>query len=180
MYHGCHLFPNTSFVKAGIYLLVSKNSSMVPRFLGVLIFSTIVIVVVSFLWPKFTLQPRPEPLSWVRSFVASTSVGPQIATVLGVLDEQSVESINMADAASQVANNITESTINTVQRLAFTRVATQLLRYYKNLSPEEQSYIQTAICQSPPVGSLDITEEKTTESEEFSRSDMDVNELKQE
>ncbi|KKU80876.1 MAG: hypothetical protein UY08_C0007G0014 [Candidatus Gottesmanbacteria bacterium GW2011_GWA1_47_8] len=53
----------------------------------------------SIIWPKFSNQPRPEPLEQIHNVVKDTSLGKSFATILGV-SSQSAEPLLCKPAES--------------------------------------------------------------------------------
>ncbi len=103
---------------------------------------------VAIAWPKFTSQPRPEPLSRVNDIVKNTPVGKNIANVLGISDNESVEQINIASVASSLTERIAQTVEDRTSRIVVTQAVRQLASQVDKLSSEDRKQIQDLICKS--------------------------------
>lgn len=116
------------------------------KFVAAAIAFSITVIGISFLWPKFTRETRPEPLQKVRDTVIQTDIGREAADILGVAKDKEMQPINISDTASSVAGSIISSLGKEVQQVVTHQVTTQLLNQYKELPPTEQERIQQAVC----------------------------------
>ncbi len=101
----------------------------------------------SLLWPRLTDQPRPKFLQDVHDLVLRTSVGQNAADVLGVSDETNVQKINMGQMIMGAVGNAKIAIQNRVRTIVVTNAVNQLNRQFDNLSDEQQTYVQQAVCE---------------------------------
>ena len=99
----------------------------------------------SIIWPKFSNQPRPEPLEQIHNVVKDTSLGKSFATILGV-SSQSAEPINIASEASKISENIMKAAQERAAKIVVTQAVRQLVAQIGSLPPEEQAQIQELLC----------------------------------
>ena len=101
----------------------------------------------SLLWPRLTDQPRPKFLQDVHDLVLRTSVGQNAADVLGVSDEANVQKINMGQMIMGAVGNAKTAIQNRVRTIVVTNAVNQLNRQFDNLSDEQKTYVQQAVCE---------------------------------
>ena len=101
----------------------------------------------SLLWPRLTDQPRPKFLQDVHDLVLRTSVGQNAADVLGVSDETNVQKINMGQMIMGAVGNAKIAIQNRVRTIVVTNAVNQLNRQFDNLSDEQKTYVQQAVCE---------------------------------
>ena len=104
----------------------------------------------SLLWPRLTDQPRPKFLQDVHDLVLRTSVGQNAADVLGVSDETNVQKINMGQMIMGAVGNAKIAIQNRVRTIVVTNAVNQLNRQFDNLSDEQKTYVQQAVCEPTP------------------------------
>ncbi len=117
------------------------------KFIGVLLFAVVAVALVSLAWPLFTTQPRPEPLTKVRDLVIGTTVGQNVAAVLGVQDEQQVMPIDPSTVASSVAQSAVTAVEKRATDVLVTHATRELVNGFNQLSPEQKGALQSIICQ---------------------------------
>lgn len=122
------------------------------QFFAALVGTGFVVSTASLLWPRFTQQPRPPQLEQVREIVMKTPIGQQAATILGVVDEASIEPINVSSIAStltqQAGNVLTEKLTQEVT----SRAVSQIISQIDKLPQDQRQILEQAICQptAPP------------------------------
>jgi len=103
----------------------------IVQFILTLATTTIVVSGASLLWPKFTRNPSPEPLTKVREVVLQTDVGKQAAQILGVSDTQPVEPVNVSSVAGVVVSNVLTNVQEQVQDAATREIIIQVVKKLK-------------------------------------------------
>ena len=121
----------------------------VPKFIIAVLFVGAATIAVSFLWPRFTSRLRPSALTKVHEIVYGTPVGPQIAQILGVSDEKSVEPISIKGIAQEAVNGAVHSVGKYTANVLFLQAARGLAKQFQELTPDEQKEVRQLIC-SPP------------------------------
>ncbi len=101
----------------------------------------------SLMWPRLTDKPRPKVLQDVHDIVLRTSVGQNVANVLGVSDEANVEQIDFGQIAAGAAGNAKRAVQNRIRTVIVGHVVNQLDRQFDNLSPEQKTYVRQALCE---------------------------------
>lgn len=116
------------------------------KFIFVIVIAVLVTIAVSFIWPRISTRPRPEVLTRVKDFIASTPIGPTVTNVLGVSSEENMRPINIREVASNAAT----VTVNSVREYAanalFLSAVRQLAGQYNKLKPEQQKEVRDLIC----------------------------------
>lgn len=116
------------------------------KFLLTLLFVGVTLAVISLLWPRFSDQPRPVPLTQIRNTVVQTPLGAQAAMVLGVSDEASVQRFNLQTSV----NDLTVSAAGVLQQRAQTvltiHAVKQLQQQFQQLPQDQQEQIREVIC----------------------------------
>jgi len=90
----------------------------------------------------------------VHDIVLRTSAGQDTAMALGVSDEANTERINPGEIAGSAVKGVKRMVGSRIQKIIVTNAVNQLSHQMENLSPEQQSFVQEAICKPPqaPVG----------------------------
>lgn len=116
------------------------------QYIGVALGSVVFISVASFIWPKVTNQPRPDPLTQVREVVIKTSLGQQMANVLGVTDESDITPVNPGTFVAKQTNNAVTAVQKSAQRAITSRVIQQLAGQFDQLPEDQKQEFQKMIC----------------------------------
>lgn len=106
----------------------------------------------SLVWPRITSAPRPQLLQEVHDAVIKTAPGHQVATVLGVTDDKSVQPINLGTLAGNAWNGIKSAAQKRAQTIVMSQVTQQLNSQYEKLPKDQQKLLQQIICNSSPSG----------------------------
>ncbi len=101
---------------------------------------------VAIAWPKFTSQPRPDPLTRVNDIVKNTPVGKNIAKVLGISDDMSTEPINIASVASSLTERIAQTVQDRASHIVVTQAVRQLAWQIDKLSAGDRQQVQELLC----------------------------------
>lgn len=104
----------------------------------------------SLIWPKVTRAPRPEALQQVHDIVIKTPQGAQVAQILGVTDDKSVQPINFGQIATTAWNGIKNAAEKRTQTILMSQVTAQLTNQYEKLPKDQQRELQQIICK--PTG----------------------------
>ncbi len=104
----------------------------------------------SLVWPRVTSAPRPQLLQQVHDTVIKTPAGNQVAQVLGVTDDKSVQPVNLGQAANNAWNGIKNAAQKRVQTIIMSQVTAQLTSQYGKLPKDQQKTLQEIICTSSP------------------------------
>lgn len=121
------------------------------QFIGAALGAGAVVVFTSFVWPKLTAQPRPEPLTKVRETVIGTEAGQNLAQTLGVTDETSVTPVSLPSLVGTVAQSAASSVATTVQHAVTNSVIESLSRKVNELPKDQQEKFREIICQPAPT-----------------------------
>lgn len=100
----------------------------------------------SLVWPRVTSAPRPQLLEQVHDAVVKTPVGSQVAKVLGVTDEYTIQPMNLGAAAGDIGNSIKTAVQNRAQTIIMSQVRQQLTNQYNKLPKDQQQEFQNIIC----------------------------------
>lgn len=118
------------------------------RFVLTLFAAGVIVSGVAIAWPRLTSQPRPEPLTRVNDIVKNTPVGKNIANVLGISDNESVEPINIASVASSLSASLIKAAEDRAARIVVTQAVRQLASQFDGLPENDKKQIQEFICKS--------------------------------
>jgi hypothetical protein len=120
---------------------------LIGRFIAGLLFTGVVLSVVSIGWPRVSASPRPEFLRKVNDSVKDTPVGRQVSQVLGVSSEDPPKPIDVQSLIIQLkdwtAGKIQEKTDEVITRQA----VIQINQRFNSLNEKEKLILQEAICQ---------------------------------
>lgn len=105
----------------------------------------------SLLWPRLTDRPRPKLLADVHDVVLATDVGRNAAVVLGVSDEANITPINLGEVAASAVNSVKGAIGGRIQKIIVGNAVNQLSRQMNNLSPEQKTLVEEAICKPNPT-----------------------------
>ncbi len=105
----------------------------------------------SLLWPRLTDRPRPKLLQDVHDIVLKTPMGQEAAQVLGVSDEASVTPINFGQVTASAVSGVKEAVRARIQKIIVGNAVNQLSRQMNNLSDEQRSFVEEAICKPQPT-----------------------------
>jgi hypothetical protein len=119
---------------------------LILKFITALASAFVVVTGASLVWPKLTMQPRPEPLTQIRTMVVGTDIGNKIAETLGVADETAVIPINVGAVAgaaiSSAAAEVQQKAADAVTR----EIIIQVINKIETLAPNQQEAIKEQIC----------------------------------
>lgn len=119
---------------------------LIGRFIVGLLFTGVVLSLVSIGWPRFTTSSRPEPLQKVHDAVKDTPLGRQVSQVLGVSTEENPKPIDVQSLIVQMkdwaAGKIQEKTDEVITRQAIN----QINQRFNRLSEKEKMILHAAIC----------------------------------
>jgi hypothetical protein len=120
---------------------------LIGRFIAGLLFTGVVLSLISIGWPRFTASSRPEFLQKVHDAVKDTPMGRQVSQVLGVSTEVPPKPIDVQSLLIQLkdwtAGKIQEKTDEIITRQAIL----QIKQRFNSLNEKEKLILQTAICQ---------------------------------
>lgn len=103
---------------------------------------------VSLAWPKFTNAPMPAPLTKVRDIVLQTSMGNQVANVLGTTTEARPP-VNMQELAASTASDIVSGVEQKATEVVVGQMVLQLQNQIAKLPPDQQVKIKNIMCENP-------------------------------
>lgn len=135
------------------------------RFLMVLLFSFIVLSLLTLLWPRISPVPRPEPLGQLNSVLRRTQIGNNAASVLGVTSEASASPITVHGVWQGAVSGIQQKTTD----LLITHLSRLIIDRFQTLSEEDQQRILEALTESlnqpkpSPTQELPQSSEQSTE-----------------
>lgn len=118
------------------------------RYIIVIFAALLAIVLISFLWPKFTTQPRPAPLEAVADVAENTVLGEQITKSLGVDKDTAVEPINIQKTATEITGKIISDMGEKATQVVANTVTTQIVKQIDQLPPTQQSQLKEIICKA--------------------------------
>lgn len=116
------------------------------KFIAIGLVSAGAMSVVSLVWPKLTLKPRPVPLQQIHDVVLGTKIGEQAAQTLGVADEAKVTPINPSAVVASVASSLVATAEKRVQQVVVENAVKQLTNQFDQLPQDQKQQIQTIIC----------------------------------
>lgn len=116
------------------------------RFLLAALSASIVVIGVTFAWPRLTTQPRPEAMQKIYETVADTSIGKNVASVLGVSTEATATPINVASVAGTVTNSFIQNLEEQAGQAATRELIIQVVKKIETLGPAQQEQVKQAIC----------------------------------
>lgn len=118
---------------------------MLLRFLLGMIALVICVSLVSLLWSKFTIKPKPLVLAEVEKNVLSTSIGQEIANVLGVT--QNTAPLNLQEVAVSAVNSVVTTVENKASETIAIQAINQLTKQFEKLSEIQKMQIRESICE---------------------------------
>lgn len=116
------------------------------QFIGAVIGGSMVMVFTSLLWPRITSEPRPEALTKIREITIETSVGQNLAAVLGVTDEAGITPTNVNDVVTTGANVAIDAVTKSAQHAVTTRLMETFIKQFNDLSEDEKATFRAQIC----------------------------------
>ncbi len=122
--------------------------SLIGKFFISSLISFFLLMVISFVWPKFTGQPRPYILESVYALTKDTNIGRQTASVLGVSDERSVTPIHPEEIVSSMKEWVVKTVSDKAQNIFQEAAIEQIRSGYGKMSDAEKILLYEAICAS--------------------------------
>ncbi len=116
------------------------------RFIAALLIAGSALGVTSLLWPRFSTDPRPTALEYVRDFVVTTPLGNQAARILGVSDDRNITPTDMGTVVSSVAGSVVSSVENKAEQYIAQRMTEQIIMRINKLPEEQQQYVKELLC----------------------------------
>jgi len=116
------------------------------QFIGAAIGGSVFVVFASLIWPRVTNQPRPEALTKVREIAIQTSAGHNLAQVLGVTEESSIQSTSIHDVVTTGTNAAIDAVTKSAQHAVTTKILESLGNQFNNLPEEEKQTFRAQIC----------------------------------
>lgn len=108
----------------------------------------VTVSLVSLLWPKFTVKPKPALLEEVGETVTATPVGQALAEVLGVSSAPAAP-LNLQEVATGVVNSVVTTVERRITETVTTQTINQLIKQIEKLPQEQQTQIKESICTGP-------------------------------
>jgi len=122
---------------------------MVIRFTIASCVTAVVIIGISFLWPRFTSQNRPTLLQNVHSQLLKTQLGKETAGILGVSDEAHIRPIDLGQAASSAANSIVQVVEKRIETIIAENAVREVRSQLDRLSSDQKEQLQQILCKPP-------------------------------
>jgi hypothetical protein len=123
--------------------------NMVIRFTIASCVTAVVIIGISFLWPRFTSQNRPTLLQNVHSQLLKTQLGKETAGILGVSDEAHIRPIDLGQAASSAANSIVQVVEKRIETIIAENAVREVRSQLDRLSSDQKEQLQQILCKPP-------------------------------
>lgn len=122
---------------------------MVIRFTIASCVTAVVIIGISFLWPRFTSQNRPTLLQNVHSQLLKTQLGKETEGILGVSDEAHIRPIDLGQAASSAANSIVQVVEKRIETIIAENAVREVRSQLDRLSSDQKEQLQQILCKPP-------------------------------
>lgn len=118
------------------------------QYIVVTILAGAAIALASIAWPKFTTQPRPQPLQQVHDVVIKTQAGQEAENVLGVTENTTEGGlpVSLNDIAASVGATIVKGITDKTTEIISNQAALVIYNQYKQLPTPAQEELEKAIC----------------------------------
>jgi hypothetical protein len=111
------------------------------KFVSVFGIAVLVLLLATLLWPRFSDTPRPQPLARLNSIIRGTPAGQNVAAVLGVSTEDTVQKITL----QSIVGSIVTTAENRAIDIAVAQIVREISNRFRNLPQEHQQRILEAI-----------------------------------
>lgn len=107
------------------------------KFLSVLGSVLVVLSFATLMWPRFSPNPRPEPLQKLHDMLLTTTLGKNAANVLGVADDHTVIPLTPQSISQQVITSIRTR----VSDVVITHAVREITKRFRDLPIQDQAKV---------------------------------------